>query len=358
MKILYGVQGTGNGHTSRARIMAKALQQRDDVAVDYLFSGRQQDKYFDMQVFADYSTRTGISFVSHNGAVDHWQTIKALKLRQFYQDVQGLDLSGYDLVINDFEPVSAWAARLQNVPSISISHQAAFCHTVPKKGDTWLDRFIMKHFAPCDINLGVHWYHFGYDILPPFIDEDSHSASGQSHILVYLPFESLEEIQLLLEPLTEINFFCFHPDVTQDEDAGHIKWRKTCKHGFKQGLYQCAGVVANGGFELSSECLQLGKKLLIKPLHGQFEQLSNALTLTQLGLCQTMDTLETEKVELWLNGEQPKPVHFPKDPQPLIDWILLRQWHDTKSLCSDLWQRVTFPEEVQYNLKKYTHNCD
>ncbi|MBP7664242.1 MAG: glycosyltransferase, partial [Shewanella sp.] len=39
MRILYGVQGTGNGHLSRARVMAKALM-KQDIEVDFLFSGR------------------------------------------------------------------------------------------------------------------------------------------------------------------------------------------------------------------------------------------------------------------------------------------------------------------------------
>jgi uncharacterized protein (TIGR00661 family) len=38
-------------------------------------------------------------------------------------------------------------------------------------------------------------------------------------------------------------------------------------------------VICGAGFELAGESLQLGKKLLVKPLKGQFEQLSNALAL-------------------------------------------------------------------------------
>ena len=53
MKLLYGVQGTGNGHIARARIMAAALAKRSDVEVDFVFTGREPDKYFDMDVFGD-----------------------------------------------------------------------------------------------------------------------------------------------------------------------------------------------------------------------------------------------------------------------------------------------------------------
>ena len=45
MKILYGVQGTGNGHIVRARAMADAFQQRN-VEVGFLFSDREPQRYF------------------------------------------------------------------------------------------------------------------------------------------------------------------------------------------------------------------------------------------------------------------------------------------------------------------------
>ena len=39
MKILYGIQGTGNGHITRARVMASCFKKLN-VEVDYVFSGR------------------------------------------------------------------------------------------------------------------------------------------------------------------------------------------------------------------------------------------------------------------------------------------------------------------------------
>ena len=45
MKILYGVQGTGNGHVTRARIMAKAFAAKG-VEVDWVFSGRPREDFF------------------------------------------------------------------------------------------------------------------------------------------------------------------------------------------------------------------------------------------------------------------------------------------------------------------------
>lgn len=350
MRILYGVQGTGNGHIARARVMAKAFAERNDVQVDFVFSGRPPHKYFDMDVFGNYRTLTGLTFVTQNGSVSQWQTLKQAKIRQFFNDIKALDLSGYDLVLNDFEPVSAWAAKRQKVPAIAVSHQAAFTHPVPKQGDRFSDRLIMRFFAPTDIQLGVHWYHFGHSIMPPFIEETMDVDPSHKHFLVYLPFEGLEAIKQLLQPFDDFQFECFHPDLTEERVEGHIAWRKTSKPHFQNALKHCAGVIANGGFELSSECLKLGKKLLIKPLKGQYEQASNVLTLEKLGLCTSMSELCEDTVRQWLPSPAPEPVHFPSDPNVFIDWLLSRRWHDTQAICDLLWQQVKFPQDVEKRL--------
>ncbi|BDX08554.1 MJ1255/VC2487 family glycosyltransferase [Planctobacterium marinum] len=350
LKILYGVQGTGNGHTTRARVMAKAFSQRTDVKVDYLFSGRPREKYFDMEIFGDFQTRKGLTFVHSDGAVDQFKTVMQASPLQLIKDIRGLDLSGYDLVLNDFEPISAWASKLQKVPSISISHQASFGHDVPKAGQSFIDKLIMNSFAPTAMSLGVHWYHFGHSIMPPFIEDQISEVSPGSHYLVYLPFESLSDIDTLLESLSEYNFMCFHPDVETERDDGHVSWRKPSKAGFHKALHSCAGVIANGGFELSSECLQLGKKLLIKPLHGQFEQLSNAKTLDTLGLCRIMMRLDQERLEQWLDEPAGEAIEFPSDPSILIDWLVEKDWQNTESVVQKLWQQVKFPDRVQRKL--------
>jgi hypothetical protein len=48
-----------------------------------------------------------------------------MKLRRFYKEIKTLPVKKYDLVINDFEPISAWACKLRGVNCISLSHQSA-----------------------------------------------------------------------------------------------------------------------------------------------------------------------------------------------------------------------------------------
>ena len=350
MKILYGVQGTGNGHIARARIMAAALKRHRDIEVDFVFTGRAPDKYFDMEVFGNYRTYQGLTFVTRHGKVDKFATFRSNHLRRFACDVRQFDTSSYDLLVNDFEPVTAWAARRQKLPAISISHQAAFAYPVPKSGDNALDRLLLRFFAPADVRLGVHWFHFNQPIVPPFISDKPSADAMPSHVLVYLPFEEINDIQQMLEPLSNEHFVCYHPDVSAPLNCGHISWFPPSKSGFQQALASCSGVIANGGFELSSEALHLGKKLLIKPLHGQFEQLSNVLTLSQLELCQTLFQLDTDTVEEWLDAPDTEAITFPDDPTILINWLKAGNLSDTQTLCDALWKQVKYGDKTRQKL--------
>lgn len=348
MKILYGIQGTGNGHISRARIMAKKFNELG-ISIDYLFSGREPEKYFDMQEFGDYQTRHGVSFSSANGQVKVLDTIKNLRIGQFWHDVHDIDLSGYDLVLNDFEPITAWAAHKQKKTCMAISHQASFLRPVPIDGASWSDTQIIKHFAPSDIQLGVHWYHFGYNILPPFIEPVEITQTKKNKILVYLPFESLEQIEPTLASFSDYEFYCYHPDAT-DMQRDNIHFRALSRTGFKQDMADCEGVIANAGFELSSEAICFGKRLLLKPLTGQFEQSSNAHTLELLGLASVMHALNLDVIESWLSESAKGAVKFPSDPKPFIDWLYQGDWHAPQSLINELWQQVEFPEGVFHKL--------
>ena len=87
-------------------------------------------------------------FFSRPRFFDH--TLKKNNIRQFFFNIKQLDLSQYDLVISDFEPISAWAAKNQKVPSLAIGHQYAFLYNTPKQGSNIFNDALMKYFAPCN----------------------------------------------------------------------------------------------------------------------------------------------------------------------------------------------------------------
>lgn len=339
MKILYGVQATGNGHITRARVMAPLLR-RAGADVTFMFTGRPWEKLFDMEVFGDFEWRSGLTFRTETGHVDYVKTAFHNNLLRFAQDVRRLDLSGYDLVITDFEPVTAWAARVRRVRTIGIGHQYAFEYTIPRAGDDFLARTIMKHFAPATVSLGLHWHHFDQPILPPIIEtppDPRHVAEGK--ILVYLPFEEARTTVRLLQRFPEFQFYVYGSGPVA-EKPDHIHIRPPSRGGFHHDLRDCAGVICNAGFELASEALQLGKKLLVKPLHSQLEQLSNALALEQLGLGMVMPDLDEASVAFWLKHGQAKRVVYPRVAEAVVEWLLAGDWQVDRRWVADVWAQV------------------
>jgi len=326
--------------------MACALKNKG-ISVDFFFSGREKSKYFSMEDFGEFKTLKGVTFATEQGRVNYVKTAFECTPFRLWKEMKELDLSHYDLVLNDFEPITAWVAKRQKIPCIGISHQNAFRYEVPKKGKNWLDSKIMTYFAPSDFHIGLHWYHFGQPILPPIVHIDkSQEVEAGNQILVYLPFESVSDITELLFRFAWTSFVCYHPDIKTDHIIDNIEFRQPSYLGFQRELHRCQGVIANGGFELPSEALSLGKKLLLKPLSGQFEQESNVATLEHLGLAYSMDYLDPTTVRNWLDVEQAESVTYPDVAKQLVDWIAEGNWHSSGHLGKTLWEQVDFPSYI------------
>jgi uncharacterized protein (TIGR00661 family) len=346
MRIFYGVQGTGNGHITRARVMAKELQIAE-IDVDFQFTGRDSDKYFEMGVFNGYQVKNGLTFSFEQGKVNYLKTLFAAKPITFINEVRSLDLRGYDLVVSDFEPVTAWAARSQGLPVVGIGHQYAFKYNIPKLGSDPVADTIMHFFAPVTVGVGLHWHHFGQPILPPIIDTDEDIVPAISNkILVYLPFEDTKAIIAYLTPFSHYDFHIYTADPIVTE-LSHIHCKPLSREGFKKDLYDCIGIISNAGFELASEALHLGKKILVKPLHSQMEQISNAAALKTLGFGHSMSNLDHEITDHWLHSANAVKVSYPNTASILVKWFQQGMPEMTSDFIEGIWQGidVTHPKQ-------------
>ena len=333
---MYGVQGTGNGHITRARALSNEFQ-KTSVHVDYLFSGRSFDAYFNMEPFGEYQTYRGLTFTSADGKVLYGKTVQNNNVLQFIQDTGSLDLTLYDLIITDFEPITAWAAKRQKKPVIGIGHQYAFRYKVPVKGRNPIALAVLKYFAPADICLGSHWHHFDNPILPPIIEPPLfNSQTVKNKIIVYLPFEDINRVCRWLSPHTRHQFYVYHP-VSFPGDRGHIHIRPLARHAFQKDLASSDGVITNSGFGLLSETLQYGKKILSKPLAGQMEQLSNAEALRILQQGDVITSLDPAILSIWLQKENPSPKSYPNVAEAIVKWIVNGRTETIESLSERLW---------------------
>jgi len=339
MKIFYGIQGTGNGHITRGRIMAKELQAAD-IEVTYQFTGRPLNKFFDMEIFNGHHWCEGLTLNIKNGKISHFKTALQSKPLRLLKDIKQLDLSDYDLVLCDFEPVTAWAARQQKKKIIGVGHQYAFHHEIPRAGNDPFAEAVMKNFAPVDIGIGLHWHHFDQPILPPIIETPETPQQIQKNkIVVYLPFEDQRWLIKLLTPFSQFEFFIYSPD-TYPPAYTHLHCKPLSLKGFQQDLYDCAGIISYAGFELTSESLHLGKKILVKPVLAQMEQTSNAAALEELGYGQVMQKIDSVIIEKWLYETKAVRVTYPNTAKYLVQWIkngippVDREW------CEQIWSDV------------------
>jgi uncharacterized protein (TIGR00661 family) len=187
MKILYAIQGTGNGHISRARDIIPLLEKKG--SLDVLISGTEADVGLGYPV--KYKLK-GMSFVfGRQGGIDLISTYKKAKLKRFYNEVKDLPVADYDIVINDFEPVSAWACRFNHKACIGLSHQAAVLNKKsPKPAEKdMIGKSILKNYAPVTEKYGFHFKTYDKKIFTPVIRGEIRNADTQDlpHYTVYLP---------------------------------------------------------------------------------------------------------------------------------------------------------------------------
>ena len=341
MNILLGVQTTGNGHIVRSSALLRELRRRGH-QVRCLLSGPSTTGRWDVEQFQPYQVCTGLTFSSRAGRLDYVRTTLDNKPVQFLRDVADLVWQGLDLVISDYEPVSAWMAKRRGVPSIGIGHLYAFVHDVPKAG-AGISHWVTNVFAPVQYPMGSHWHHFGQSILPPTVADDVHElpiAAGE-HVLVYLPFEDQAAVVEMLQQFPGQSFRVYSGTASAGEH-GNVTLCRIGRKPFIEDLASSRGVICNAGFSLVSEALHLGKKVLVKPLTGQVEQESNALALEQLKLGRWMHTLCADSVREFLAMTAIAPCNFPQIIGPLADWISAGHWDQPETLLQQLW-----PSRVQ-----------
>ncbi|MBO6793969.1 MAG: hypothetical protein JJ895_08665 [Balneolaceae bacterium] len=326
MKILYGVQGTGHGHITRARVVLPVL--REFAEVDVLISG--YNFHMDLDGAIQYKKR-GISLTyDSNGSVDFLETALNVHPFTFIKDLHSLPLQDYDFVINDFEPVTAWAAQQANMPCVAISHQAAFAsNLVPRpERKSLVAEGVLKHFAPFTEAVGSHYQRYDDFIEPPIIRrkiKELNPSSGD-HVTVYLPAYDHEFLSTIFQKNKEVEWHIFAPGCEKEYRKSNVWVRPVGKDTFLESIEHCLGVVSSTGFETTSETMFLGKKLLTIPIKNQYEQLCNAAALEPMGahIVHSIGKEFNQTVSNWLKNGKELTVSEISDEYDLVAKIIAK----------------------------------
>jgi len=319
MKILFAIQGTGNGHISRAREIVPLLQQYGEV--DLLISGTEAEVTLSQPLKYKFH---GFSFVfGTNGGVDQWATYKLMDLAQLWRDVHSLKLKQYNLIINDFEPVSAWACRLQKMPSVSLSHQCSFVSKNTPRPAKWnWAEWLFKYYSPTTHHIGFHFDRYADFIHTPVIRSEIRNlqTTNNGHYTVYLPaYDDRLLIRILNKTNKEWHVFSKRQKVAHTEGNVHIY--PVNNEAFNQSLASCEGLLTGGGFEGPAEALFLQKKVMMIPMKGQYEQQCNALAASKLGVPVVTEIDEHFIFHLnnWISHDKRVIVDFPDETAQIVD---------------------------------------
>lgn len=324
MKILYAVQATGNGHLSRAKEIIPALINR--AQVDVLVSGTQAEVTINQPIKYTYK---GLSFYfGKNGGIDFIKTFQKNSFFDVIKEVKNCPVEEYDLVINDFEPITAMACHLKNVKSISLSHQSIlFTPNVPKPSHTDLiGKFILKKYAKCSINYGFHFKKYNDNVYTPIIRNDIRilKRTEKEHYTVYLPSYSDKRIIKVLSEIKNVKWKVFSKYAQQNYQVKNVYICPIDSSKFEKSLASCKGILCGAGFETPAEAIYLRKKLMVIPMKNQYEQHFNASALKEINvpILKSLKKKYIPKIEKWILNDQNIELEFPNVTQQIIDHIL------------------------------------
>jgi uncharacterized protein (TIGR00661 family) len=305
VKILYAIQGTGNGHIARAEDIIPILRQHAEL--DLFVSGAQADIRLSYPV--KYKSK-GLSFYfGKQGGVDLVKTFRKNSSKDVYAEIKKFPVEKYDMVINDFEPISAWACRRKDVPCIALSHQSALLSKFSPRPDSYdpVGDWILKNYAPANAAVGFHFSEFDENIFTPVIRKRVRDASIQDkgHYTVYLPAYDDKKLVPLLSRLSKVKWHIFSKHAKKPYHVGKLSVYPVNNEDFTISMATSSGVLCGAGFETPAEALYLGKKLMVVPMKGQHEQHYNAAALQKMGvpiLKKVKKKKHVSKIEAWIEA--------------------------------------------------------
>lgn len=312
MKILYSVQATGNGHISRAMELMPYLQQYGEV--DVFLSG--SNSHLQPKLPVKYRSKGLSLFYGNTGGLDYWRMWKELSLKRIWKEAKDLPVEKYDLVLNDFESITSLACKFKKVASIGFGHQASFLsnHTPRGRKKDIAGEMVLKQYATATDYIGLHFKQYEDFIFSPVIKRDILQAEpiDRGHITVYLSHYSDEVVLQALHKIKDVRFEVFSKKIKESTVPGNVTLCPINNEAFTTSLIHSHGVITGAGFETPAEALYFGKKLLVLPIKGQYEQWCNAAALKefQVTVIEQLEENFHSHVMQWLDTPSPLPLEL------------------------------------------------
>ncbi|MEN0110958.1 MAG: glycosyltransferase family protein [Planctomycetota bacterium] len=301
--IFYGVMGEGRGHAARARAMTERLRGEARVA---LFTSNDALAFLRTAYAGDAEVEVrdipGLKFHYRGDQLNNVKTVtEGLRFwAALGRNARAMDdafrSEKPDLVVTDFEPLVARAARRHGVPVVSLDHQH-FLSTydltsLPKRLQRWAwlmswsiwafdlrqQRTIVSAFYKPPLRAACDGVTQVGPLLRPAVAERTAHRGG--HVLSYLRRATPPRVvDLLTESPLPVKVY----GLGDRPPRGAVTFHPIDEDTFLDDLAGCDCVVAAAGNQLLGEALHFGKPVLALPEEHHHEQNINACFLEQMG---------------------------------------------------------------------------
>jgi uncharacterized protein (TIGR00661 family) len=309
--ILYGVNGEGSGHSTRAQeVISHLIGQGHTVHVASFDRGLRNLRE-NFEVTEIYGLR--LAYVNNQVRYGRTLTRNLLSVRQRAKSIALLSEMAeawkIQLIITDFEPLTCHVGHHLRLPVISIDNQHCLTNTdvsYPKKyrSDAAVTKLVTRTMTPrADAYLVTSFFEARVTrprtfLFPPILRESVLNAKATTgeQVLVYVTSPAPALAKLLGSVRCPFLAYGFG----REGQSGNVSYRKPDMDRFLEDLVGARAVIANAGFSLMTEALHLGKPYLAIPIEHQFEQIFNAYWLDKMGYGTYWDELNKERVESFL----------------------------------------------------------
>jgi uncharacterized protein (TIGR00661 family) len=306
--ILYGVNGEGAGHSTRAKEVIMHLISRGHAVHVASFDRGLRNLSEDFEVTEIYGFR--LAYV--NNRVRYRRTVlkNLISVGQAAKSAKRLgeiaDASQIEIVITDFEPLTCHIANRKKLPLISIDNQHCLTNTkitYPKqcRRDAAAAKIVTRAMVPqADAYLVTSFFAAPIKkprtfLFAPILRNQVLRATPTEadHVLVYVTSPAPQLATVLSSIRGKFVAYGFG----REGQEANVLYKKPAMEAFLQDLSSAKAVIANAGFSLLSEALHLGKPYLAIPVKHQFEQIFNAYWLEKMGYGAYWEELNKERIE-------------------------------------------------------------
>jgi len=329
-KILYGVCGIGNGHTQRQLPLIEYFSKENQIVIfAYDVSFSFFSNYFKGNSLVTVLEVAVPFYVGNRDGIDFEATDKLSSNKKDYNSINGNALVSLnriigipDIVITDYEPISASVAYKHRVPLVTIDQQSKYLmgkFPIELYGQTYADEIerLKMFFPTATTRIACSFFDVmkkkdGENVLifSPIIKDSvlntKNNPKDSPSLLVYFSSQkefsqNLDEIILIFLKMYKVQFHIFISGIGNFKDYENVHFYKHGDANFSQVLKDCSGIISTAGHTLLSEAMYLNIPVYAIPL-PVYEQQMNAEIISKNRFGIRSDTINEQDLDIFMEN--------------------------------------------------------